>query len=105
MLLASHRPAATTTVAAYTVPASRRATVNLALCNTGLAAARLRVAVTANNTAPPETAADWIEWDTALDPSAVLERTGIVLATGQTPWVHSTTPNVTANVWGIADLA
>ena len=102
-LLASAKPAAGQTAAIYTVPTSRRATINLNCCNTGAGPARVRLAVSAEETAPLDT--QWIEWDVELDASAVLERTGIVLAAGQKLFARSDTGLVTVNVWGIEDLA
>jgi hypothetical protein len=102
-LLASAKPATGQTVAVYTVPASRRATVNVNCCNTGTAASKVRLAVSAEATAPLAT--QWIEWDVELPASGVLERTGIVLSAGQKVFARSDTGGVTVNVWGIEELA
>jgi hypothetical protein len=101
-LLASTRPAAAATVAVYTVPTQRRATININCCNVGASSARVHLAVSADET-PAD--AQWIEWDAALDPSGVLERTGIVLSAGQKVFARSDTGGVTVNVWGIEELA
>lgn len=101
-LLASSRPTAAQTVVVYTVPTQRRATINVNCCNTGATTARVRLAVSADAT-PAD--AQWIEWDAALDPSGVLERTGIVLSAGQKLFARSDTGSVTVNVWGVEELA
>lgn len=102
-LLASAKPAAAQTAAVYTVPASRRATVNVNCCNTGTGASKVRLAVSAEASAPLAT--QWIEWDVELPASGVLERTGIVLSAGQKVFARSDTGDVTVNVWGIEELA
>ncbi|TSE33027.1 hypothetical protein [Tepidimonas charontis] len=101
-LLASSRPAAAQTVAVYTVPTQRRATININCCNVGASSARVRLAVSADAT-PAD--AQWIEWDAALDPSGVLERTGIVLSAGQKLFARSDTGAVNVAVWGIEEIA
>lgn len=102
-LLASAKPAAAQVTAVYTVPASRRATVNVNCCNTGASASKVRLAVSAEASAP--LASQWIEWDVELPASGVLERTGIVLAAGQKVFARSDSGEVTVNVWGIEELA
>ena len=101
-LLAFAKPAAAQTAAVYTVPTQRRATINVNCCNTGATAARVRLAVSAGDT-PAD--AQWIEWDAALDPSGVLERTGIVLSAGQRLFARSDTGAVNVAVWGIEEIA
>lgn len=100
--LATAKPAAATVAAIYTVPTSRRATININCCNTGSTPAKVRLALSSDTT-PADS--EWIEWNAALDPSGVLERTGIVLAAGQALFAHSDTGAVTVNVWGIEELA
>lgn len=102
MLLGSAQPAAATVAAVYTVPASRRAVINVNCCNIGDAPAKVRLALSAD--AAPQ-AAQWIEWDVTLDPSAVLERTGIALGAGQKLFAYSDSGQVTVNVWGVEELA
>lgn len=100
--LATAKPEPATVSAVYTVPTSRRATVNINCCNVGQVPAKVRLAI-GSNTAPADS--EWIEWDAAIDPSGVLERTGIVLSAGQKLFAYSDTGSVTVNVWGIEDLA
>lgn len=103
-LLASGRLTANTVTAIYTTPTSRRAVINVNVCNTG-AAARVRLAIASDETAPADTAANWIEWDVPLAASEVIERTGIVLSAGQRVWARADTAAVTVNVWGIEEIA
>lgn len=98
MKLASVALDAQTPTAIYTCPANSRAVVSLNLCNRGTTNAKVRVALT-NGSAPTD--ADWIEYDTSLSGSAVLERTGLALGAGQSIWCNSDLAAVSAVVWGI----
>lgn len=91
---------ANTTV--YTVPASIFSVISVNVVNrSSVASAQIRIAVS-NTTSP--SVDEWIEYDAALVPNGVLERTGIVMdATNkyiivQTP---TATPSLSVVVYGI----
>lgn len=98
MKLASVALDAQTAAAIYTCPANSRAVVSLNLCNRAATLAKVRVALT-NGAAPTD--ADWIEYDTPLSGSAVLERTGLALGAGQSIWCQADTADVSAVAYGI----
>jgi hypothetical protein len=93
-------PTATTLTAVYTVPASRKATVTLNVCNRGSAPITVRVAhidgavgAVANE--------DYIEWSAPLPVGGVLERTGITMQPTHTLAVFASDGNASAVVHGI----
>ena len=94
---ASNLSAATDTVL-YSCPASTFAVASVSLCNRNATSITVRVAITA--TASPATS-EYIEYDTTLLASGVLERTGLVLAAGQNIVVYSSSANVSAVAMGI----
>jgi hypothetical protein len=101
-ILGTALPAANTLATLYEVPTGRRAVVNVAACNKGTAAAKLRIAVS-SNTAPADS--EYIEYDVSLGTTEVLERTALSLAAGQKIVVQSHIATVTFNAWGIEEVA
>ncbi len=93
---------ATTNTTVYTVPASTFSVVSLNICNRNSSAvATVRVALS-NSTSP--SIDEWIEYDTSIVASGVLERTGIVMDSTNkylVVYVSSATPTVTCVVYGI----
>ncbi len=88
--------------AVYTVPASTFAVVSVSILNRSNNGVAIRLAV--SDTSTPA-AADWLEYDTTLDPKQVLERTGIVMQAGKVLVVYSSTANVNAVAFGIETSA
>ena len=85
----------------YTVPASTFSVVSVSVCNrNSTTAATIRVAV-ASSASPGLD--EWIEYDTSLVASGVVERTGLVLKTGEyiVVQVSSATPTVSVVAMGI----
>jgi hypothetical protein len=85
----------------YTVPASTFSVVSVSICNrNSTTAATIRVAV--SSSASPA-ADEWIEYDTSLVASGVVERTGLVMAATQVlvVQVSSATPTVSVVAMGI----
>lgn len=83
----------------YTCPPATFAVVSLNLCNRNSTTARLvRVAIAATATPADE---EFIEYDTELVASGVLERTGLVLKAGQRIIVRADATDVSAVVYGI----
>ena len=91
-----------TNTAVYTVPADTFAVVSVSILNRSNNGAAIRLAV--SDTSTP-TAADWLEYDTTLDPKQVLERTGIVMQAGTVLVVYSSIANVNAVAFGIETSA
>lgn len=85
----------------YTVPATTFAVVTVNVVNRSASAnASIRIAVASSAT---PTTAEYIEYDSALVPNGVLERTGLVMDAGklivvQTP---TATPTLSVVVYGI----
>ena len=85
----------------YTVPASTFSVVSVSICNrNSTTAATIRVAV-ASSASPA--ADEWIEYDTSLVASGVLERTGLVMKATEVlvVQVSSATPTVSVVAMGI----
>ncbi|WP_207953565.1 hypothetical protein [Vreelandella lionensis] len=99
--LGSAALAADTTTTVYTVPASTVATLNIALVNRGPDPAKVRVAVT-DDAAPSD--ADWIEYNATIPANGgVLERTALVVGTGENIIIRSDTGTVSARVYGFEE--
>lgn len=86
----------------YTVPSETFCVASVNIVNRGNVAVGIRIAVAAADT---PTNAEWIEFDTTLDPKAILERTGIVLDATKKLVVYSTAVNVNAVAFGIETIA
>lgn len=95
--------AAATDTAAYTVPAGRKATVTVNLCNRSTATT-VRLALV-NGGAGAIATSDYLEYDTALPDSGVLERDRITLSAGQSIVVRAAAATVSAVVWGVEEDA
>lgn len=101
-ILGAEDLAAGTLTTLYEVPAETFCVASLSVVNRGNVAAGIRIAVAVNDT---PTDAEWIEFDTILDPRGVLERTGIVLDATKKIVVYSTVVNVNAVAFGIETVA
>jgi len=89
---------AVTNHAVYTVPATTFSVVTVSVVNRGASAALIRIALA---TSASPTDAEWLEYDVSLSPKGVIERTGIVMKTGEIIVVRSSTTSVGAVVYGI----
>lgn len=92
-------PAGGSGTTVYTCPPATFAVVTLNLCNRNSTTSRL-IRVALSTTATPGDA-DYIEFDTELVSSGVLERTGLVLKADQRIIVRSDATDVSAVVYGI----
>jgi hypothetical protein len=94
--------AATTNTTIYSCPASAFTVLSLNICNRNSStAATLRLAIS-NSTSP--TVDEWIEYDTQIVASGVLERTGLVLDSTNkylVVYISSATPTISCVAYGI----
>jgi hypothetical protein len=94
--------AATTNTTIYSCPASTFSVVSLNICNrNSTTAATLRLAIS-SSTSP--TVDEWLEYDTQIVASGVLERTGLVMdATNKylVVYISSATPTISCVAYGI----
>lgn len=81
--------AANTDTTLYTAPASTITTATVCVCNTSAVNIAVRLAI-ATSTAPA--ASDYLEFDVALAPGGVLERSGIAMTAGEQIIVRSSAP-------------
>jgi len=88
----------------YTVPYGKAGTFNLNICNLNHAEIRrVRVIITDGT---PHTPADYVEYATPLPPCGVLERTGLVMKTGDNLFVTSLDgTDVSARLYGFLEDA
>ena len=89
---------ANTYATVYTVPASKVATLNVAMVNRGAAGATVRIALSTEATTPANT--DFIEYDVVIPANGVLERTALVAGAGEKVMIISTSADVSARVHG-----
>ena len=85
----------------YTVPSSTFSVVSVSVCNRNSStAATIRIAVASSGSPGPD---EYIEYDTSLVASGVVERTGLVMKTGDylVVQVSSATPTVSVVAFGI----
>ena len=85
----------------YTVPSSTFSVVSVSVCNrNSTTAATIRIAVASSASPNPD---EYIEYDTSLVASGVVERTGLVLAATQVlvVQVSSASPTVSVVAMGI----
>lgn len=100
--LAQSVPAATTLTDAYTVPASKRATVTVVACNTG-AATTIRLQHAINGAASAN--AQYLLYDFAVDAGGAKSTVNFTLTAGDVVRVYSTSGNVSFNVNGVEEDA
>lgn len=90
--------AAATDTTLYTCPADTFAVTSINVVNRGNAAIAVRIAVADLDT---PTDAEFIEYDVEILAKGVLERTGIVVSSGQKLVIRSSAVNVSAVAFGI----
>lgn len=96
--------AATTDTALYVVPAARKATCSVSLCNRSASDVTIRLAMIdgALGTLATE---DYLEYDTTLPAGGTLERTGLPLTATHTLMARASAASVSAVVYGIEEDA
>ena len=92
----------TTNTTVYTCPASTFAVVSLNVCNRNSStAATIRIAISSSAT---PTTDEFIEYDTSIVASGVLERTGLVMDSTNkylVVYISSATPTISCVAYGI----
>lgn len=89
---------ATTNTTVYTVPADTFAVVTINVCNRSNTDRNVRLAIAENDT---PTNAEYIEYDTTLIDSGVLERTGVVVDAGKKVVAYANSTDISVVVYGI----
>lgn len=93
--------AAATNTVIYTAPAGGVATVSVNISNRNSLGTNILVRLAfINGGIGALSDADYVEYDTQILSGEVLERTGIVMAAGQTIVIYSDLASVSAQVWG-----
>ena len=101
-ILGQAAPAATTNTTVYTVPASTVSVVNISVVNRGGSAATVRVALSAGSTPNDD---EWIEYNTSVGATSVLERTGVVLDAAKNVVVYASSADTSVSVYGLESAA
>ena len=101
-ILGQSAPAATTNTTVYTVPASTLAVVNISVVNRGGSAATVRVALSATATPSDD---EYIEYNTSVGATSVLERTGLVLDETKNVVVYASSADTSVSVYGLESAA
>jgi hypothetical protein len=94
---------AATDVAVYQVPAGRKATITVSMCNRSTSTTVRMALVNGNAAALANT--DYLEYETPLGDNGVLERDRITLAALQSIVMRAASANVSAVVWGVEEDA
>ena len=86
----------------YLCPATTFTVATVSVCNRGASAVTVRIAITANDPASASPAdSEYLEYEVSLTAKGVIERTGIVMKTGERIVVRSSATSVNAVVYGI----
>ena len=101
-ILGQSAPAATTNTTVYTVPASTMAVVNISVVNRGGSAATVKLALSSSGTPSDD---EWIEFNTSIASTSVLERTGVVLQATKNVVVHASSADTSISVYGLESAA
>ncbi len=103
--LASLSVTANTDQIDYTVPAGRKATVTVNVCNRAAGDALIRLAVIESSSLASLSADDYIEYDTPLPVAGVLLRERITLGAGQSIVSRSNGTGQSVVIWGVEEDA
>lgn len=97
-LLGQAAPAATTNTTVYTVPSNTFTVFSVNIVNRGTGQVTVRIALAASGT---PTSAEWIEFDAQIDPSGVLERTGLMMNATRNLVVWASANTVSVSAYGV----
>jgi len=92
---------ATTITDVYTVPVGTLSSMNINICNRNATNVLIRLAL--SDVSVTQAGDEFIEFDTAIEGSGVLERTGIVMEAGKIITAYSDTANVSIVITGIEE--
>lgn len=91
---------ATTNTTVYTAPVGKTASITITVCCRSTTGAAIRLALSATGTPG---ASEWLEYDTVLGYSGIIEHSGLVLAATQNVVAYSSTANVNVIVVGVEE--
>lgn len=101
--LGQSAPSAVTNTTVYTVPSATVATFNVNIVNRSLSTpCTVRLAICATST-PGNS--EFIEYDAAIQPNEVLERSGLVATAGKLVVVYASTADTSVNIYGYEESA
>lgn len=101
--LGQSAPSAVTNTTVYTVPASKVATFSVNILNRSLQfPCTVRLAICATST---PSNSEFIEFDVAIQPNGILERTGLVATAGKLVVAYVSLANVSVNIYGFEEAA
>ena len=99
-ILGQAAPAATTNTVIYTVPASTVTVATISIVNTTLTSIAVRLAIASGT----PTTSEYIEYDTIISASGVLERSGIVMNATEAVVVFSSAVGLAVSVYGYEEV-
>jgi hypothetical protein len=102
-ILAKLSPSLGTDTVLYTVPAGKTTSCTVSLLNRSTSdGLKVRLALTLSGVSSPS-ASDYIEYENPIPPVGVLERSAIVLGSGQSIIVRTSASDLSAVVFGIEE--
>ena len=87
-----------TNTTVYTVPSNTFTVFSVNVLNRGTAQVTVRIALA---TSGSPTNAEWIEYDVVVDPSGVLERTGLMMDATKRLVVYASSASVSVSAYGV----
>lgn len=100
--LGSVNTTANTAVAVYTVPTGKIATFNICVVNRSTTNAKVRIALSTDATLAND---EYIEYDSIIPGSGVLERTAIIASAGEKVYVQADNALCSVRVHGYEEVA
>ncbi|HIE77996.1 MAG TPA: hypothetical protein EYP92_04145 [Candidatus Thioglobus sp.] len=94
----------TATHVVYTVPASTVAVVTLNVCNRDSASVAVSIGIERAGSTGTLSNGEYLEYETSVIAHSVMERSGILLASGDSVVVKANIANmIDVNIWGIEE--
>ena len=100
-ILGQAAPAAITNTVVYTVPALTVTVATISIVNTTLTSIAVRLAIASSGT---PTTSEYIEYDTIISASGVLERSGIVMNATEAVVVFGSAAGLAVSVYGYEEV-